>query len=249
MDFKEALEHLDVICERQDTNRILFNFKFNEMKITGIYLSISKSILISCNNTNVGWVVEANENYNISTFIPKDIFGAISKFVLVEEEPGLPTTRVFFNKLKDHLMELPVEKVEIPTHKKFIETIGTTKTRDTKYDEKGQGEKIYFKTWSRHVVKKVSPLNLQKTRRWFGKKIYEFCKENNISSVWASKPSKNIELNFQFLDPTKAQEELNLKKNSCPKCKSQLVVRNGKNGPFLGCCEFPKCTHTENLKK
>lgn len=42
MDFKEALEHLDVICERQDTNRILFNFKFNEMKITGIYLSISK---------------------------------------------------------------------------------------------------------------------------------------------------------------------------------------------------------------
>ncbi|MGG4305995.1 hypothetical protein ABEW59_25000 [Bacillus wiedmannii] len=33
MDFKEALEHLDVICERQGTNRILFNFKFNEMKI------------------------------------------------------------------------------------------------------------------------------------------------------------------------------------------------------------------------
>ncbi|WP_283749655.1 hypothetical protein, partial [Bacillus mycoides] len=102
MDFKEALEHLDIICERQDTNRILFNFKFNEMKITGIYLSISKSILISCNNTNAGWVVEANENYNISTFIPKDIFGIISKFVLVEEVPGSQTTGPFFKKLKQH---------------------------------------------------------------------------------------------------------------------------------------------------
>ncbi|NRS82176.1 topoisomerase DNA-binding C4 zinc finger domain-containing protein [Bacillus cereus] len=29
----------------------------------------------------------------------------------------------------------------------------------------------------------------------------------------------------------------------------QLVVRNGKNGPFLGCCEFPTCKHTENLMK
>lgn len=30
----------------------------------------------------------------------------------------------------------------------------------------------------------------------------------------------------------------------CPYCKSELVVRNGKNGKFYGCKNFPKCRYT-----
>ncbi|TKI43457.1 hypothetical protein FC700_12250 [Bacillus mycoides] len=144
-------------------------------------------------------------------------------------------------------MNLPLERFEKPTSEQFISTIGTTKSTDLKYDEKGKGERVFFKTWSRRVIKNVSNLNLKKTRRWFGKEIYEFCKENNISSVWTDTPSKNTELHFLFLDPIKAQEELNEKKNTCPKCKQPLVVRNGKSGPFLGCSTFPVCRHTENF--
>ncbi|WP_305928000.1 topoisomerase DNA-binding C4 zinc finger domain-containing protein [Bacillus mycoides] len=249
MNFREAFEYLDLICEKQNTNRILFNFQFNEMHVTGIYLSISKSILISCNNTNAGWVVESNEKSNINTYIPNDIFTKISHLVLTEEIPGSTTVKPFFAELKQNLMKLPLEKFKEPTSEQFFTAIGTTKTRDLKYDEKGKGERVFFKTWSRHVVNNVSPLNLNKTRRWFGKDIYEFCKENNISSVWMDIPSKNIQTHFLFLDPIKAHEALDKKKNTCPKCQQPLVVRNGKSGPFMGCSGFPDCRHTEDLKE
>lgn len=31
----------------------------------------------------------------------------------------------------------------------------------------------------------------------------------------------------------------------CPRCKSKLVERKGKNGPFIGCSGFPKCRYTK----
>ena len=30
----------------------------------------------------------------------------------------------------------------------------------------------------------------------------------------------------------------------CPYCKSELVLRSGKNGKFYGCNNFPKCRYT-----
>ncbi|OWA32959.1 hypothetical protein B9G55_24130 [Saccharibacillus sp. O16] len=31
----------------------------------------------------------------------------------------------------------------------------------------------------------------------------------------------------------------------CPRCKSKLVERQGKNGAFIGCSSFPKCRYTQ----
>ena len=41
-------------------------------------------------------------------------------------------------------------------------------------------------------------------------------------------------------------KEMENQKN-CPYCKVELVLRNGKNGEFYGCKNFPKCRYT--LKK
>ncbi|AOV09146.1 hypothetical protein BI350_07565 [Sporosarcina ureilytica] len=37
-----------------------------------------------------------------------------------------------------------------------------------------------------------------------------------------------------------------LKQNICPKCKVELVLRDGKYGSFYGCSSFPKCRFTKN---
>lgn len=37
------------------------------------------------------------------------------------------------------------------------------------------------------------------------------------------------------------------KPSICPKCGAELVRRNGKYGPFLGCSTYPKCDYTEKL--
>ena len=41
----------------------------------------------------------------------------------------------------------------------------------------------------------------------------------------------------------KEQNEIE-NKNKCPLCGAYLVGRNGKNGPFTGCSNYPKCKYT-----
>lgn len=33
----------------------------------------------------------------------------------------------------------------------------------------------------------------------------------------------------------------------CPECGSELIIRNSKSGPFIGCGNYPSCTFTRNL--
>jgi DNA topoisomerase-1 len=33
----------------------------------------------------------------------------------------------------------------------------------------------------------------------------------------------------------------------CPECGSKLLVKEGKNGKFIGCSNYPSCKHTSSL--
>ncbi len=37
--------------------------------------------------------------------------------------------------------------------------------------------------------------------------------------------------------------------NICPECGSRLVERNGRNGKFMGCTNYPKCHYTRSIRK
>lgn len=37
--------------------------------------------------------------------------------------------------------------------------------------------------------------------------------------------------------------------NICPECGSRLVERNGRNGKFMGCSNFPNCRYTRSIQK
>ncbi|MFA7601242.1 MAG: topoisomerase DNA-binding C4 zinc finger domain-containing protein, partial [Patescibacteria group bacterium] len=39
------------------------------------------------------------------------------------------------------------------------------------------------------------------------------------------------------------------KDEKCDKCGSDMIVRNGKFGPFLGCSNYPKCKNLKNIEK
>ncbi|MDY8166481.1 topoisomerase DNA-binding C4 zinc finger domain-containing protein [Bacillus thuringiensis] len=250
MDFSEALENVDNICKEKNTKTLLYNLKFKELNITGIYFATTRNILISCNNVNGGWLIEVRKDNSINKSIPNDIYRKINQFFYDSKTDTYTSVKPLFEKLYTHFLNLTSNISKTPSSHELIHYIETTRSRDSNYDEKGEGEKLFFKTWSRQSVRKVSDLNLKKTRRWFGEDIYLICKENNVSSVWSHKPQKNSlkGLNsFIFLDPIKAKEELNKKKNICPQCKNSLVVINGKYGPFLGCSSFPDCEYKQTL--
>ena len=79
------------------------------------------------------------------------------------------------------------------------------------------------------------------------------------------KPQKTVDLGFRCFgcieDERRAKEEearqkeerimkLRLMEASkfCPKCGGGLKVREGKNGHFWGCKNYPQCTYAENIK-
>ena len=80
------------------------------------------------------------------------------------------------------------------------------------------------------------------------------------------KPQKTVDLGFRCFgcieEEWRAREEevrkreesiwnLRLMESSkfCPKCGGGLKLREGKNGHFWGCKNYPQCTYTENIKE
>ena len=63
-----------------------------------------------------------------------------------------------------------------------------------------ESEKIYFKGWNPHTSDKRQARNFDKTEFYFGKKIADYCRRHNISSIWASNPQEEHEYTKPDLD-------------------------------------------------
>ena len=67
--------------------------------------------------------------------------------------------------------------------------------------------------------------------------LYEFISNNNIKD--SSKRKEHVDIIKKNLE--------NLSINCCPKCGANLVKRNGRNGLFIGCSNYPNCKYTRNI--
>lgn len=62
-------------------------------------------------------------------------------------------------------------------------------------------------------------------------------------------PSLHQEFDAGINDQFGKWENIHLNNTYCPQCKKgHLVIRNGKNGLFGGCSNFPKCKNTMNIE-
>ena len=71
--------------------------------------------------------------------------------------------------------------------------------------------------------------------------IFDYIKNNqHMGKEAGTRHKKNVAAYKEALEEMKTQK-------ICPYCKLELVLRQGKNGEFYGCRNFPKCRYT--LKK
>lgn len=71
--------------------------------------------------------------------------------------------------------------------------------------------------------------------------IFDYIRNNQLLGKEVRKNHKQNVITYkENLEKMKAQK-------ICPYCKTELVLRKGKNGEFYGCKNFPKCRYT--LKK
>lgn len=74
------------------------------------------------------------------------------------------------------------------------------------------------------------------------REIFDYIKNNQHIGKDARKEHKENVIAYK--------ESLNemRKQKICPYCKGELVLRNGKNGKFYGCANFPKCRYAANFE-
>lgn len=75
---------------------------------------------------------------------------------------------------------------------------------------------------------------------FYGCSKYPSCR---YSEPVGEKSTKNTEIELSVIAPGFSVDK------KCVKCKSDMVVRNGKYGIFLGCSKYPKCKSIVNIPK
>ena len=73
--------------------------------------------------------------------------------------------------------------------------------------------------------------------------IYEYIKNKQFIGKDARLEHKQNVIQYKEKIETMEKQKI------CPYCKSELVLRNGKNGKFYGCSKFPKCRYTVNAEE
>ena len=53
---------------------------------------------------------------------------------------------------------------------------------------KNEADKIYFRGWNDHLIDHRTARNFDKTEYYFGKRVADYCRVNNISSLWTDIP-------------------------------------------------------------
>lgn len=200
------LQHYPKFIERVtdlQQERFLFDFDFAKIKFKCIIFTNTHTILLSkINNKIVGHMVNVSELGYFNGELPSEFYYAVKDSIL--EETGEYKISPLWQAFDECIKEIHVTLIENPSNDQILGYIKTTKTSDKSYDK--EGEKPFFETWRRNGEdKKASIKNLEKTERYFGRKVREICEKNRISSVWTSEPSSK---SLDFLNVDNVVSEL-----------------------------------------
>lgn len=188
------VNNLIAICKEKGTDTILFGFEHNGINGSVVFFLNSITFMIGIKDYNVGWLASVTNNY-LSESLPKDVFREIKNMLDVVEYVKTDkggyhrhSTAGLFQTISARMRNVQLDEVIIPAEQELIDSIRRTRTTDRDYDK--DGERPFFKTWSRNTNRgRVEARNLEKTKRVFGKDIENHCRKNNISSVWSSTPT------------------------------------------------------------
>lgn len=82
------------------------------------------------------------------------------------------------------------------------------------------------------------------TNNYFTKQAVKLAEANNVE-LW----DRESLIHLMESNSTKAIAEKTMNdvidSNMCPECGYKLILRNGKNGQFVGCSAYPKCSYTK----
>jgi len=197
----ENINEIITEATKKSYHKLLFDFKMGDIVFKCLLLVNIRVLIMSIKNNSIGFSMPFDEYGNISGKLPSEIY-----YYIVEELKRIyhdNKVNIMWKDFDKYLLELNLEKISKVNNSDIIGIIKNIKTKDEKYDD--EGEKPYFETWIRHKVNGYSPMNHEKTARYFGYDIAKLASKQNISSRW--KGTIQVK-SLDFLDPKKVENDI-----------------------------------------
>lgn len=174
---------------RANQDRDRFIFSYNGIKFDAIFIIDGSpyKLLIGTIKRNFACILECHPGYRIS--MDDQDFYALCKILNLSPGKEKFTSIAFLNYIAvncpDRYSGRPVQPSAMRHY-----------LRDTLTDD--EREKDIFLGWNDHVLDKRKAHNFDTTEKYLGKKIADFCRTNNISSLWTSSKEGAVEKESTF---------------------------------------------------
>ena len=169
-----AFEPLIIDMRNNNTDKEHYHFDYNGFRFD-VILSIVQNgyeILTAIHTENWGCVLSMNNNYYVE--VPDNVYYSLRKILHLNWSTNHFNSIVFLQLLSEnspkHSSGSGVDYTEI---RKFLP-----------YRRVDDAEKIYFCGWNDHIKDGRKAHNFDKTEFFFGKRVADYCRNNNISSMW-----------------------------------------------------------------
>lgn len=153
-------------------------FEYNGFKFDVILSIVSRGyeILVAIHTHNWGCVLNMNNNY-IVEMSNEDYYSLCNILHLNWSKNGFSSS-VFLRLLSEKAPKFSNKKgVEYHELQSYLS-----------YRQVDDADKIYFCGWNDHQKDNRNAHNFEKTEFYFGKTIADYCRKNNISSMWSDIP-------------------------------------------------------------
>lgn len=155
-----------------------YSFNYNGFQFD-VILSITHNgyeLLVAVHTHNWGCVLTMNQNYNIE--VPNDVYYSLCNLLHLNWNIHHFGSATFLRLLS-----------EKAPNKSSCQGVNYEMLIDyLPYRHVDEKDKIYFCGWNDHTKDKRKAKNFDKTEFYFGKTVAEYCRKNNISSMWSDIP-------------------------------------------------------------
>lgn len=159
-----------------------YSFVFNSFQFD-VILSITYfgyEILVAVHTHNWGCVLNMNKNYIID--IPNEVYFSLCNLLNLNWSNDHFSSAVFLQLLsKNSPKQSQCTGVNYLTLRNYLP-----------YRQVDEADKIYFCGWNDHKKDKRKAKNFDKTEFFFGRSVTDYCRKNNISSLWSDIPRNEL---------------------------------------------------------
>lgn len=155
-----------------------FNFTYNRVRFQVIFLidRVPFEILVGAIGLNWACTLTMERGFNVTGMQDADYY-ALRKILNFKKSGAPPFSSWAFIRIVASCVPKRCSSYVVQPHE-------LARYKSNASDE----DKIYFLGWNDHSIDHRKAQNFEKTERFLGKQVADFCRQHNISSLWTDIP-------------------------------------------------------------